>query len=78
MKKLREGHVDRYDWTHATRGRLAKRLAHDTSNLRALDDEVAVAFPDSASVNAALRAVLALRETLGVRPAKTRKARSAA
>jgi hypothetical protein len=61
MKKLPEGHVDRYDWSKATRGRLAKRIAAEGSNLRALDEDLAAAFPDSTSVNEALRAVLAIR-----------------
>jgi hypothetical protein len=76
MKKLPEGHVDRYDWKKATRGRLAKQLAAEGSNLRALDDDVAVAFPDSVSVNAALRAVLAMHQALGPTPGR-RKPRAA-
>ena len=64
MKKLPEGHLDRYDWSRASRGRFAKQLAAERNNLRALDDELAEAFPDSASVNAALRAVLALRAAM--------------
>jgi len=64
MKKLPEGHLGRYDWSRATRGRFGKQLAAEGSNLRALDDDVANAFPDSASVNAALRALLAMREAL--------------
>jgi len=77
MKKLPEGHVDRYDWSRATRGRLAKRIATEGSNLRALDEDVADAFPDSASVNAALRAVLAIRGSEGKRGAKRRTHRAA-
>jgi hypothetical protein len=73
MKKLPEGHMDRYDWARATRGRLAKRAAAERTNLRALDDELAAAFPDSTSVNAALRAVLAMREA--VIPKGTRRKR---
>ena len=64
MKKLPEGHVDRYDWAHATRGRLAKRASTERTNLRALDADLAVAFPDSESVNAALRAALQMRDAL--------------
>jgi hypothetical protein len=74
MKKLPEGHVDRYDWPKATRGRIAKRIAAEGSNLRALDDDLAAAFPDSASVNAALRAVLAIR---GTTPRRSRSRRAA-
>lgn len=77
MKKLPEGHMDRYDWSRATRGRLAKRIASEGSNLRALDADVAKDFPDSASVNAALRAVIAMRAAMAPRPTK-RRARPAA
>jgi hypothetical protein len=74
MKKLPEGHLDRYDWSKSSRGRFAKKLAETGSNLRALDEDVAAAFPDSASVNAALRAVLAMRAALvPTRPAKRTK-----
>ncbi len=76
MKKLLEGHLDRYDWSRATRGRIARRIAADGSNLRALDDDVARAFPDSASVNAALRAALAVRDALA--PAGRRRSRKVA
>lgn len=77
MKKLPEGHPDRYDWSRATRGRLAKRLAAEGSNLRALDDELASAFPDSASVNRALRALLTMREALATPPPRARSRRAA-
>lgn len=77
MKKLPEGHLDRYDWSRATRGRLAKRILAEGTNLRALDEELAAAFPDSASVNAALHAVLALRTAM-VAPTKRRARRTAA
>jgi hypothetical protein len=77
MKKLPEGHLDRYDWSRATRGRFAKRITAEGSNLRALEDDVAKEFPDSASVNAALRALLVMREAL-VRPATGRRGKRAA
>jgi len=76
MKKLPEGRAARYDWSRATRGTIAKRAASEGSNLRALDDDVAKAFPDSESVNAALRAVLAMRAALA--PARTRSRRTRA
>ncbi len=47
------------------------------SNLRALDDDLAAAFPDSASVNTALRAALAMRDAMVPRRA-TRKRNSRA
>jgi hypothetical protein len=77
MKKLPEGHLDRYDWSRAGRGRFAKRLAEEGSNLRALDDDVAEAFPDSASVSDALRALLAMRRALATPVAGKRGRRAA-
>ena len=77
MKRLREGDLDRYDWSHASRGRLAKRIAAEGSNLRALEDDLAAAFPDSASVNQALRALLALRQALAPAAPKGRSRRAA-
>jgi L-ribulose-5-phosphate 3-epimerase UlaE len=77
MKKLPEGHLDRYDWSKATRGRLAKRIASEGTNLRALDDDVARAFPDSASVNAALRAALAVGDALALLSGRRRARRVA-
>lgn len=76
MKKLPEGHLGRYDWSRATRGRLAKRILAEGTNLRALDDDVAAAFPDSASVNAALHAVLVLRTAMA--PTTKRRGRRTA
>jgi uncharacterized protein len=58
-KKLPEGNVDRYDWSKSSRGRFAKKAALKT-NLRRLDADLEDAFPDSESVNRALRALLAL------------------
>ena len=77
MKKLPEGHLERYDWSRASRGRLAKRIAAEGSNLRAIDDDLAAAFPDSSSVSRALRAVLVLREGLA-QPAPRARTRRAA
>ena len=45
------------DFSGGERGRYAKRFAQGT-NLVMLEPEVAQVFPDSESVNAALRAVL--------------------
>jgi len=64
VHKLPEGHVDRYDWSRAVRGRHAAEAAKATELLRMLDPELAARFPDSGSVNAALRAVLALEAVL--------------
>jgi hypothetical protein len=46
------------DYSKATRGKYHKRLLKGGSNVVVLDRDVAKAFPDSASVNKALRLVL--------------------
>lgn len=48
-----------FDFAKAERGRYAKRLKAEGSNLVLLEPDLAKAFPDSASVNAALRRLLA-------------------
>jgi hypothetical protein len=45
---------DEYDFTGGVRGKYAARVAHGT-NIVKLDADVAEVFPDSASVNEALR-----------------------
>lgn len=47
-----------FDFSKAERGRYAKRLKTEGSNLVLVDPELAKSFPDSASVNAALRSVV--------------------
>jgi hypothetical protein len=48
-----------YDFRGGVRGKYAKRYAEGT-NVVVLDPDVAAAFPDSASVNRALRKVAGL------------------
>jgi hypothetical protein len=60
---LPEDSLDRYDWSKATRGRYAGKLAMGTP-MRRLDDDLAVMFPNSEAVNAALRAIVALGSVL--------------
>jgi hypothetical protein len=50
---------DEYDFTNAVRGKYATRVAHGT-NIVKLDPDVAEFFPDSASVNEALRVLAKL------------------
>jgi hypothetical protein len=50
-----------FDYSKAERGRYYKRLLKEGSNIVVLDRDVARAFPDSASVNKALRSVLKAR-----------------
>jgi hypothetical protein len=47
-----------FDFSKTERGRYAKRLKTEGSNLVLVDPELAKSFPDSASVNAALRSVI--------------------
>ena len=47
-----------FDYSKAERGRYYKRLLKEGSNMVVLDRDVAKAFPDSASVNKALRSML--------------------
>lgn len=48
---------DEYDFSGGVRGKYARRFARG-SNVVVLDPDVAKAFPDSAAVNDALRALL--------------------
>ena len=50
-----------FDYSKAVRGKYYKRLLKEGSNIVVLERDVAKAFPDSASVNEALRAVLKSR-----------------
>jgi hypothetical protein len=72
--KLRERDLERYDWTKATRGRFASKAGKASGLLRILDAELAVRFPDSRSVNKALRALIALDQALPRRRARKRQA----
>ena len=64
MKAKRTNHVAQmraeydFDYSKAVRGKYYKRLLKEGSNVVILDRDVAKAFPDSASVNKALRSVL--------------------
>lgn len=48
--------LDEYDFSKGVRGKYAKRYAEGT-NVVLLDPDVAKVFPDSQSVNEALRAI---------------------
>ena len=47
-----------FDFSTIERGRYAKRLKTEGSNLILVEPDLAKTFPDSASVNAALRSVV--------------------
>jgi hypothetical protein len=72
--KLPVGHLERYDWNKAVRGKLTKSAAKASALLRIIDPELAAHFPDSRSVNEALRAALALGEALPRRRSSRRRA----
>ena len=62
--KLPEGHLGRYDWSRAIRGQYAAKAAKASALLRILDPELARRFPDSRTVNTALRSLVALEGAL--------------
>lgn len=80
MKPKRTNHVAQmrseydFDYSKAVRGKYYKRLLKEGSNVVVLDRDVAKAFPDSASVNKALRSVLQgkRRRRLTTRSTRTR------
>jgi len=56
MKPKNDDLKPEYDFSHGVRGKYVSRLAEGT-NIAVLDSDVASIFPDSASVNEALRAL---------------------
>lgn len=48
----------RFDYSKAVRGKYYKRILKEGTNVAVLKPDIARAFPDSASVNSALRVVL--------------------
>jgi hypothetical protein len=72
-----ESSLDRYDWSKASRGRYAGKLKMGTP-MRRLDDDLAELFPNSAAVNAALRAIVALGNVLPQSRAKKTGRKAAA
>jgi hypothetical protein len=58
--KLPEDDLRRYDWSRAVRGKHADQAEAVGRLIRMLEPELAALFPDSTSVNEALRAVVAL------------------
>ena len=61
--------LDEYDFSKGVRGKYAARYAEGT-NVVVLGQEVAEFFPDSASMNAALRALVGIARTSVSRVAK--------
>ena len=60
--------LDEYDFTNAVRGKYAKRL-REGCNIVVLSPDVARVFPDSQSVNEALRALVKIAEKKAKVPA---------
>lgn len=60
-----------FDYSKAERGRYYKRLLKAGANVVVLERDVAKQFPDSASVNKALRSVIKSKRSR--RPARTPK-----
>ena len=52
-----------FDYSKAVRGKYYNRLLKEGSNVVVLERDVAKAFPNSASVNQALRSILKSRRT---------------
>ena len=84
MKPKRTNHVSQmraeydFDYSKAVRGKYYKRLLKEGSNVVVLERDVAKAFPDSASVNEALRSVLRSRRPRRLTARSTRvRARTA-
>jgi hypothetical protein len=68
--KLPEDDLRRYDFGRAVRGRHADKAAALGRLVRMLDPELAELFPDSKSVNEALRAIVTLNRAFPKRKAK--------
>jgi len=75
MKKIRDDQNmrARYDFSGGVRGKYAARYAEGT-NIALLDTDVVRYFPDSASVNEALRLLLRVMGTAGESAAPLAKA----
>ncbi len=72
--KLPESSLRRYDWANASRGKLVGEAAAAAALLRILEPELAARFPDSRSVNTALRALVTLDEALPLRRGRRTRA----
>lgn len=63
-KKRGAGMLDEYDFSKGVRGKYSERYAEGT-NVVALDPDVVAFFPDSESVNEALRALVRIARRNG-------------
>jgi len=82
MKRKRTNHVAQmraeydFDYSKAVRGKYYKRLLAEGSNVVVLDRDIAKAFPNSASVNKALRAMLRGKRQTRAKRTRARAARA--
>lgn len=68
-----------FDYSKAVRGKYYRRLLKEGANVVVLEPDVAKAFRDSAAVNDALRALLAVaRSSRCLKPRSTRPSRQRA
>ena len=65
-----------FDYSKAVRGKHYKRVLKEGANVAVLEPDVAKAFPDSASVNDALRIVLKAGVAASRPSARTKRARA--
>jgi hypothetical protein len=69
-----------FDYSKAVRGKYYRRLLKEGANVIVLEPDVAKAFRDSAAVNDALRALLAVARSsrrVTLRPTRTTRQRAA-
>ncbi len=66
------------DFSKGERGKYYKRLLKEGSNVVVLDPDVLEAFPDSTSVNTALRSLLGLAQVSAGLTSRSRQARKKA
>jgi len=67
-----------FDYSKAVRGKYYRRILKEGANVAVLEPDVAKAFPDSASVNDALRVVLKAGQTARGLPARSARPRAKA
>jgi hypothetical protein len=71
MKPQNEDMKPEYDFSHGVRGKYVSRLA-EGANVIVLDSDVASIFPDSTSVNEALRAIAGIIQSHAPKQASRR------
>ncbi len=67
-----------FDYSKAVRGKYYRRILKEGANVAVLDPDIAKAFPDSGSVNDALRVVLKAGQTARRLPSRSARPRAKA